>query len=194
MLQPESLKARETAKCPRCFLDIADHINANKDGYTPYTPAISLLYGLRKALDLLLEEGMENVYARHARLAEGTRRAVKAWGLELCCRDPQKYSNTVSAIVVPQGFDARDVMHYAFHRYNLSLGAACRNWPARCSASAPGRPERAEPVQRHRRRGNGHAGRGHPGNAGQRHRRRQQLLARNRQALGAARLIAPQLR
>ncbi|BBL70865.1 aminotransferase class V-fold PLP-dependent enzyme [Methylogaea oryzae] len=119
----KALKARETAKCPRCFLDIADHINANKDGYTPYTPAISLLYGLRKALDLLLEEGMENVYARHARLAEGTRRAVKAWGLELCCRDPQKYSNTVSAIVVPQGFDARDVMHYAFHRYNLSLGA-----------------------------------------------------------------------
>lgn len=120
---PKALKARETARCPRAFLDIQDHMNANKDGFFPYTPSIPLLYGLRKVLELLLEEGMDNVCARHFRLAEGVRRAVGAWGLELCCRDPKLASNTVSAILVPAGFDARDVMHYAYHRYNLSLGA-----------------------------------------------------------------------
>ncbi|TAN47958.1 MAG: aminotransferase class V-fold PLP-dependent enzyme [Methylococcaceae bacterium] len=120
---PKALKARESAKCPRCFLDVMDHINANKDGFFPYTPSIPLLYGLRKVLDLLLEEGMDNVYARHFRLAEGVRRAAQAWGLDICCRDPKLVSNTVTAIMVPQGFDARDVMHYAYHRYNLSLGA-----------------------------------------------------------------------
>lgn len=119
----KALAARESAKCPRAFLDIYDHTVHNPGGYFPYTPSIPLLHGLRKALDLLLEEGMDNVYARHARLAEGTRRAVAAWGLKLCAQDPKWYSNTVSAIVVPEGFDARDVMHYAYHRYNLSLGA-----------------------------------------------------------------------
>lgn len=119
----KALEARNTAKCPRCFLDIQDHIVANKDGFFPYTPSIPLLYGLKRAMELLLEEGMENVYARHFRLAEGVRRAVKAWGLELCCREAKWASNTVSAIVVPEGFDGRDVMHYAYQRYNLSLGA-----------------------------------------------------------------------
>lgn len=119
----KALKARETAKCPRCFLDIQDHIVANATGFFPYTPALSMLYGLRKVLELMSEEGMDNIYRRHYRLAEGVRRAVKAWGLELCCRDPKWYSNSVSAVVVPQGFDARDVMHYAYFRYNLSLGA-----------------------------------------------------------------------
>jgi alanine-glyoxylate transaminase/serine-glyoxylate transaminase/serine-pyruvate transaminase len=120
---PKALAARESAKCRRAFLDIQDHINANKDGFFPYTPSIPLLYGLRKAIDLLLEEGVDNVFARHARLAEGVRRAVKAWGLTLCAQDPKWYSNTVSAIVVPEGKDARDVMHYAYNRYKLSLGA-----------------------------------------------------------------------
>jgi len=118
----KALAARETAKCPRCFLDIQDHINSNKDGYFPYTPSIPLLYGLRGAIDLLLQEGLDNVFVRHYRLAEGVRRAVEAWGLNLCARDPKWYSNTVSAILVPEGFDARDVMHNAYHRYKLSLG------------------------------------------------------------------------
>ena len=82
-----------------------------------------MLHGLRKALNLLFGSCLDNVYARHARLAEGTRRAVAAWGSKLCAQEPKWYSNTVSAIVVPEGFDARDVMHYAYHRYNLSLGA-----------------------------------------------------------------------
>ncbi|MGX2040745.1 aminotransferase class V-fold PLP-dependent enzyme [Methylocaldum sp. MU1018] len=120
---PKALDARKTAKSRRCFLDIQDQMTHNAGGYFPYTPSIPLLYGLRKSIDLLLEEGLQNVFARHYRLAEGVRRAVKAWGLELCARDPKWYSNTVSAIVVPQGYDARDVMHYAYHRYNLSLGA-----------------------------------------------------------------------
>ena len=119
----KALAARQNAQCRRAFLDIQDHINANKDGFFPYTPAIPLLYGLRKSLDLLLEEGLGNVFARHARLAEGVRRAVKAWGLTLCAQEPKWYSNTVSAIVVPQGYDSRDVMHYAYKRYKLSLGA-----------------------------------------------------------------------
>ncbi len=118
-----ALKARATAKAPRGFLDVQDHINANQTGYFPYTPSVPLLFGLRKSVDLLLEEGMDNVHARHFRLAEGVRRAVQAWGLTLCCTDPRWQSNTVSAVVVPPGADARDVMHYAYHRYNLSLGA-----------------------------------------------------------------------
>jgi alanine-glyoxylate transaminase/serine-glyoxylate transaminase/serine-pyruvate transaminase len=119
----KALAAREQAKCRRAFLDIYDHTVHNPGGYFPYTPAVPLLYGLRKSLELLLAEGMENVYARHARLGEGVRRAVAAWGLKPCARDPKWYSNTVTAIVVPEGFDARDVMHYAYNRYNLSLGA-----------------------------------------------------------------------
>lgn len=119
----KALAARTTAQCKRAFLDIHDHMVHNPGGYFPYTPAIPLLHGLRKALELLLEEGMENVWKRHARLAEGVRCAVRGWGLELCATDPKWYSNSVTAIVVPKGFDARDVMHFAYHRYNLSLGA-----------------------------------------------------------------------
>jgi alanine-glyoxylate transaminase/serine-glyoxylate transaminase/serine-pyruvate transaminase len=119
----KALAMRQTAKCARCFLDIQDHINTNKDGYFPYTPSTPLLHGLRASLDRLLEEGLENVFARHYRLAEGVRRAVKAWGLRLCARDAKWHSNTVSAILVPDGFDAVDVMHVAYRRYNLSLGA-----------------------------------------------------------------------
>jgi len=118
----KALKATETSTYPRCFLDLRDQMNANKDGYTPYTPNLPILYGLRKALDLLLEEGMENVYARHARLAEGTRKAVAAWGLKQCAQ-PGFESNTVTAIMVPEGKDARHVISTAFSKYNISLGA-----------------------------------------------------------------------
>lgn len=120
---PKALEKRASAQSRRCFLDIQDHINTNAGGYFPYTPSIPLLYGLRQSIDLLLDEGLENVHARHRRLAEGVRRAVRAWGLELCARDPKWYSDTVSAIVVPEGYNAGEVMHVAYHRYNLSLGA-----------------------------------------------------------------------
>jgi len=118
----KALQATETARFPRCFMDLKDQMTSNKDGYTPYTPSIPMLHGLRKALDMLLEEGMENVYARHYRLAEGTRRAVDAWGLETCAK-PGFESNTVTAVVVPKDKDARDVISTAFKKYNLSLGA-----------------------------------------------------------------------
>jgi alanine-glyoxylate transaminase/serine-glyoxylate transaminase/serine-pyruvate transaminase len=117
----KALKATETATFPRFFLDLKDQMAANKDGYTPYTPSIPMLYGLRKVLDILLAEGMENVYARHHRLAEGTRRAIAAWGLDLCAQAGFE-SDTVSAVVVPADKDARDVINTAFHKYNISLG------------------------------------------------------------------------
>lgn len=117
----KALKACETSTSRRCFLDLRDQLASNKDGYTPYTPSIPMLYGLRKSLDLLLEEGMENVYARHHRLAEGTRRAIAAWGLKLCAQ-PGFESDTVSAVVVPEDKDARDVIGTAYNKYNISLG------------------------------------------------------------------------
>jgi alanine-glyoxylate transaminase/serine-glyoxylate transaminase/serine-pyruvate transaminase len=118
----KALAATETSTYPRCFLDLKDQMNANKDGYTPYTPALPILYGLRKSLDMLLEEGLENVYARHHRLAEGVRKAVAAWGLTLCA-EPGFESDTVTAIIVPADKDARDVISTAFSRYDISLGA-----------------------------------------------------------------------
>ncbi len=118
----KALKLTETATFPRCFLDLKDQMAQNALGYTPYTPSTPMLHGLRKVLDLLLEEGMENVYARHARLAEGTRRAIAAWGLKLCAQ-PGFESDTVSAIVVPEGKNAGDVISTAYNKYNISLGA-----------------------------------------------------------------------
>jgi alanine-glyoxylate transaminase/serine-glyoxylate transaminase/serine-pyruvate transaminase len=119
---PKALEAAKTAKCARCFFDFADMIRTNKDGYFPYTPATTLLRGLRAALDLLFEEGLENVFARHHRLAEGVRKAVAAWELTLCAKQPRWYSDTVTAIRVLDGFDANEVVKIAYHRYGLSLG------------------------------------------------------------------------
>jgi len=117
----KALQAMDSARCPRCFLDLRDQMAANKDGYTPYTPSTPMLHGLRKSLDLLLEEGMDNVYARHHRLAEGTRKAIAAWELSLCAK-PGFESDTVSAVVVPEDKDARDIINTAYQRYNISLG------------------------------------------------------------------------
>jgi alanine-glyoxylate transaminase / serine-glyoxylate transaminase / serine-pyruvate transaminase len=120
---PKALAAGKTAKCPRCFFDFADMIRTNKDGYFPYTPATTLLRGLRASVDSLLAEGLDNVVARHHRLAEAVRRGVTAWGLTLCAKEPKWYSDTVSAIVVPKNFNGDDVIKVAYHRYRLSLGA-----------------------------------------------------------------------
>jgi alanine-glyoxylate transaminase/serine-glyoxylate transaminase/serine-pyruvate transaminase len=120
---PKALARREQAKCARVFFDFGDMIKANATGYFPYTPSLPLLYGLRESIDMLTEEGLDNVYARHHRLAEGVRAAVKAWGLELCARAPKWNSDTVSAIMVPPGFNGADVIDIAFRRYDLALGA-----------------------------------------------------------------------
>ena len=119
----KALALGDQAKLPRVFFDFGDMRNANATGYFPYTPSIPLLYGLRESLAILSEEGLENVFARHHRLAEGTRHAVKAWGLELCARSPKWYSDTVSAIMVPAGINGAEVIDVAYRRYNLALGA-----------------------------------------------------------------------
>jgi alanine-glyoxylate transaminase / serine-glyoxylate transaminase / serine-pyruvate transaminase len=121
----KALQARRTTSTqPRCYFDYLDMVNQNKNGYFPYTPSIPMLYGLREALKVIEEEGLENVFRRHHYLAGGMRAAVQdGWGLKLCAKKPEWYSDTVSAIVVPEGIDAAKVIDRAFRRYNLSLGA-----------------------------------------------------------------------
>jgi alanine-glyoxylate transaminase / serine-glyoxylate transaminase / serine-pyruvate transaminase len=119
----KALALYEQAKLARVFFDFGDMRKANATGYFPYTPSLPMLYGLRESIDMLLEEGLENVFARHHRLAEGTRQAVKAWGLELCARAPKWNSDTVTAIMVPPGINAAEVIDIAYRRYNLALGA-----------------------------------------------------------------------
>jgi alanine-glyoxylate transaminase/serine-glyoxylate transaminase/serine-pyruvate transaminase len=119
-----AISAASTATSRRCYFDLAEMIKANATGYFPYTPPLSLLYGLRESLDMLFEEGLQNVFARHRHLAQGVRAAVvEGWKLALCARAPQWYSDTVSAVVVPEGIDAARVIDVAFTRYNLALGA-----------------------------------------------------------------------
>jgi alanine-glyoxylate transaminase / serine-glyoxylate transaminase / serine-pyruvate transaminase len=119
----KALGLYDQAKLPRVFFDFGDMRKANATGYFPYTPSLPMLYGLRESMAMLFEEGLANVFARHHRLAEGTRRAVKAWGLELCARDPKWNSDTVSAIMVPPGVNGAEVIDVAYRRYNLALGA-----------------------------------------------------------------------
>jgi alanine-glyoxylate transaminase/serine-glyoxylate transaminase/serine-pyruvate transaminase len=119
----KALAQYDQAKLPRVFFDFGDMRKANATGYFPYTPSLPMLYGLRESIAMLLEEGLDNVFARHHRLAEGTRQAVKAWGLELCARAPKWNSDTVSAIMVPAGVNAAEVIDIAYRRYNLALGA-----------------------------------------------------------------------
>jgi alanine-glyoxylate transaminase/serine-glyoxylate transaminase/serine-pyruvate transaminase len=119
----KALAAMKDAKCRRSYFDIADQMRMNATGYFPYTPAPPLLHGLRESLAMLEEEGLENVFARHRHLASGARAAVKAWGLKLCAKEPKWYSDTVTAIMVPPGFNGADVIDRAYRRYNLALGA-----------------------------------------------------------------------
>jgi alanine-glyoxylate transaminase/serine-glyoxylate transaminase/serine-pyruvate transaminase len=117
-----ALEAAKSATLPRCYFDFAGMLDLNRSGFFPYTPPTSLMRGLRAALDLLLEEGLDNVFARHWRMAEGVRRAVDAWGLELVAAAPKWQSDTVSAIRVPEGADATAVIKGAYQNYGLSLG------------------------------------------------------------------------
>ena len=119
----KAIKASKNASMRRCYFDFGDMIKINATGYFPYTPPLSLLRGLRASLDRIFDEGLENIFARHTFLAEGVRQAVSAWGLSLCAKEPQWYSDTVTAILVPEGKDANLVIKHAYHRYGLSLGA-----------------------------------------------------------------------
>ncbi|MEM8731038.1 MAG: aminotransferase class V-fold PLP-dependent enzyme [Pseudomonadota bacterium] len=119
----KALEMRTKATLPRCFYDYGDMIKTNADGYFPYTPATTLLRGLRASMDMMFDEGLDNIFARHTHLATGVRAAVAGWGLELCAKGPEWQSDTVSAIMVPEGHNANDVIQAAYHRYGLSLGA-----------------------------------------------------------------------
>ncbi len=114
--------ASKTARLTRAYWDWEDMIETNATGYFPYTPATNLLYGLQEALHMLGEEGLEAVFARHGRLAEATRRAVRAWGLDLLCQDPREFSNSLTAVVMPAGHDADGFRKVVLERYNMSLG------------------------------------------------------------------------
>ncbi|MGR3513078.1 MAG: aminotransferase class V-fold PLP-dependent enzyme [Paracoccaceae bacterium] len=119
----KALDMAPTAGLRRCFFDFRDMVATNDQGYFPYTPAATLLHGLRASVDMLMEEGLDNVFARHHRLASGVRAAVDAWDLRNCAHGPEWHSDTVTAILVPEGFDANDVIRTAYNKYNLSLGA-----------------------------------------------------------------------
>lgn len=118
----KALDAAKSAKFSRCYFSFEDQIRANDTGYFPYTPAVQLLRGLRAALDLIQEEGLDNIFERHHRLATGVRKAVDAWGLRVCAKEAKWNSDTVSAIVVPEGIDSADIVRRAYQGYQTSLG------------------------------------------------------------------------
>ena len=119
----KALAASKSAKLPRSFWDWGEMIASNKGGYFPYTPATNLLYGLRESLKMLLEEeGLENVFARHQRHAEATRRAVRAWGLEVLAKNPAEYSGSLTAVLMPAGHDADRVRKLILENFDMSLG------------------------------------------------------------------------
>lgn len=118
----KALAVATQADLPRTFFDFRDMSDANANGGFPYTPPLQLFHGMRASLDMLLGEGLENVFARHHRIAEGVRAAVGGWGLSLCAKSPDLYSDTVSAIYVPKGFDSNALVNHAFDTYDVSFG------------------------------------------------------------------------
>ena len=118
----KAMKAHQSATCPRCFFDFTDMKKSNSAGLFPYTPPTGLIHGLKEAIKMINEEGLENVFKRHFRLAQGVREAVNAWGLELCASSPELYSDSVSAILVPAGFDSTALVTHAYDKYNVSFG------------------------------------------------------------------------
>jgi alanine-glyoxylate transaminase/serine-glyoxylate transaminase/serine-pyruvate transaminase len=121
-ISAKALAASATAKLPRSYWAWDEMLPANATGYFPYTPATNLLYGLREALHMLHEETLPGVFARHARHAEATRRAVRGWGLEILALDPREYSNTLTAVIVPDGVDADAIRAIILERFDMSLG------------------------------------------------------------------------
>jgi alanine-glyoxylate transaminase / serine-glyoxylate transaminase / serine-pyruvate transaminase len=118
----KALAASRTAKLPRAYFEWKDMLSNNERGFFPYTPATNLLYGLDVAIEMLHEEGLEAVFERHLRLGEATRLAVKAWGLDNLCRDPEHYSPTVTSVLVPEGYNADELRTIVLEHFNMSLG------------------------------------------------------------------------
>jgi alanine-glyoxylate transaminase/serine-glyoxylate transaminase/serine-pyruvate transaminase len=121
-ISEKACAASRSAKLRRAYFEWKDMLSSNETGFFPYTPATNLLYGLDVAIEMLHEEGLEAVFARHRRLGEATRRAVKAWGLDILCRDPKHYSSTVTSVLVPAGYNADEVRAAALEHFNMSLG------------------------------------------------------------------------
>ena len=121
-ISPKALAARKLSRMPNAFWDWEGMLAANKDGFFPHTPATNLLYGLREALSMLREEGLSNVFSRHQRHAEATRRAVRAWGLEIVCANPAEYSPALTAVMMPPGHDADNMRALILEHFDMSLG------------------------------------------------------------------------
>jgi len=121
-VSPKALEASGEATLPRTFFAFDDMVRANASGGFPYTPPLPLIMGMAESLDMIEEEGLDAVHARHRRLATGVRHAVDAWGLSLCAKRPALYSDTVSAILVPEGFDSNALVEHAFAAYGVSFG------------------------------------------------------------------------
>jgi alanine-glyoxylate transaminase/serine-glyoxylate transaminase/serine-pyruvate transaminase len=119
----KALATSKGAQLPRSYWSWDEMIGPNKSGFFPYTPATNLLYGLREALKMLEEEGLDNVFARHDRHAEATRRAVRAWGLEILCANPAEYSSALTAVLMPEGHSEVDFRKTVLERFNMSLGS-----------------------------------------------------------------------
>jgi alanine-glyoxylate transaminase/serine-glyoxylate transaminase/serine-pyruvate transaminase len=122
VLSDKALAANEGTRLSRSYWDWQSHLGPNQQGFFPYTPATNLLFGLREAIRMLREEGLEAVFARHDRLAEATRQAVGGWDLELQCADPREYSSSVTAVRVPEGHDANELRKIILERFDMSLG------------------------------------------------------------------------
>ncbi len=121
-LSPRALEASKSAGLARSFWDWSEMLGPNASGFFPYTPATNLLYGLRESIAMLEEEGFANVFARHDRHAEATRRAVRAWGLELLCQEAAEYSSSLTAVMMPAGHDADRFRAVVLERFDMSLG------------------------------------------------------------------------
>jgi alanine-glyoxylate transaminase/serine-glyoxylate transaminase/serine-pyruvate transaminase len=119
----KALAASKSAGLKKSYWDWAEMLGPNKTGYFPYTPATNLLYGLAEALDMIEEQGLEAIFARHARHAEATRRAVRSWGLEVFCRDPQYYSASLTAVLMPEGHSADAYRKTVLENFDMSLGS-----------------------------------------------------------------------
>jgi alanine-glyoxylate transaminase / serine-glyoxylate transaminase / serine-pyruvate transaminase len=121
-ISEKAFAAFESARLPRSYWDWRPMLEDNAEGFFPYTPPTNLLYGLREALDMLFEEGLENVFGRHDRHAEATRRAVRTWGLEILCENPEEFSSSLTAVLVPDGYDADELRRVILENFNMSLG------------------------------------------------------------------------
>ncbi|MEI6738637.1 MAG: serine--glyoxylate aminotransferase, partial [Pseudomonadota bacterium] len=121
-ISPKALAASKSSKITKAFWGWDEMLEANKTGFFPYTPATNMLYGLREAIAMLHEEGLSNVFARHQRHAEATRRAASAWGLEILCANPAEYSPVLTAVMMPAGHDADQLRETILKNFDMSLG------------------------------------------------------------------------